>query len=94
MSLAATPFYFLTMPSTVFLSTPTLCPTQQVDLKAQVENVSITMVPVTAGGGHRLSPTPTPLLPEPLEDQEERVLAILGIVGIILNLLVIIFIYI
>lgn len=35
LSLAATPFYFLTMPSTVFLSTPTLCPTQQVDLKVQ-----------------------------------------------------------
>lgn len=36
---------------------------------------------------------PPPLLPEPMEDREERVLAMLGIVGTILNL-VIIFIYI
>ncbi|KAM6427590.1 uncharacterized protein PHA67_002730 isoform 1-T1 [Liasis olivaceus] len=62
-----------------------------VDLKLRVENLNVTMVPVAAGAGQKLSP---PLLLESKEDQEERVLAMLGIVGTILNLLVIIFVYI
>lgn len=61
---------------------------QQVDLKLRLEKLDVRMVPSAAGEG------PGSQRPEESkEDREERVLAMLGIVGTILNLLVIIFVY-
>ncbi|KAJ6663548.1 hypothetical protein lerEdw1_009627 [Lerista edwardsae] len=66
--------------------------TAQVDLKLRVEELDVTMVPGVAGAGEG----PSSRLPrgEPKEDREERILALLGIVGTVLNLLVVIFVYI
>ncbi|CAM5172532.1 unnamed protein product [Eretmochelys imbricata] len=59
----------------------------QVDLELRVEKLDVKMVPGGAGS-EGLGPGQ-----EAKEDHEERVLAMLGIAGTVLNLLVIIFVY-
>ncbi|CAM4618006.1 unnamed protein product [Lepidochelys kempii] len=61
----------------------------QVDLELRVEKLDVKMVPGGAGS-EGLGPGPGQ---EAKEDHEERVLAMLGIAGTVLNLLVIIFVY-
>lgn len=45
-------------------------------------------------GGHTCSAYSTTPFEDPADDREERILAILGIIGTVLNLLVVIFVYI
>ncbi|KAJ1108219.1 hypothetical protein NDU88_005601 [Pleurodeles waltl] len=61
----------------------------QVDLRLRVEKLSVKMVPGGRGDGLNSGPPD-----ESKEDREERILAMLGIFGTVLNLLVIIFVYI